>query len=756
MTSRSLLITFFLLLPACGGGGGGGGASPAPTPTPILPPPNTSAPSPASAGLVAAAAGSGQVRLDLRLPGTGFETALFQSTSAGTVYANAPILAPLAATSTVVSGLGDGVDTFFGLGVRAVGSTPWTPVGAVVRTRPGAPIYVDASASPAGANGQSPATAFPNLQDALLVAGAANGGNVWVRDGDYSAGPYALGPNVTASGGFDGSFTLANRNPASGSTRLLGTTTQEIVSVQTGGSDGALDGFVVDGGGTVLKGIDIVDGDVELRSLLVRRCSDRGIKAVNTVPTPNRRLAVIGCTVAEHGSDGLSSAGAIDVLLDGSHFDGNGQEGADIDDLACPDNGSVTLVANNCRFFGNGFEGLDADLAAVPLATGSGVFTVRLDNCRFEVNGLDGVLLDQEHEFFPGFRAEIVVRGCVARANRLAGLHIDADARGTYTLSHLRCTANGTDGVQVTSETNAGELVLTASWLAGNLGHGARVVSGNKVLLVSQCGIAGNALGGVRGDVRELGVGNSVFLRQPTPRTNASGGGNLDRDDGAAVFALVPTAWTTATANAQGAVTVASTTGFVVGGSAVAGDDGRGLPITQANGTTLVLDGQPTAFVLPGGIAGYATANVSDDLQLTATSPARSAGLTATGDPAPDAGPFGAAAGAAPGQRSPLTAATLNLLSTTPSLGNGIGAANALTLTFDRAVDPASVTSDRIVVLQNGSPVVVGLAVNGATVSVSPTGGGFTGNLAVRVLGGLRGADGSALAAALVLPLRVL
>lgn len=754
--NRHLRSSTFLILLAAACGGGGGGADPGPGPGPIQPPtPPATVPSPQQSGITAAAAGTGTVRIDCNLPGAGFEGALFHGTSTSTVYTGTPIQAPIATSPVMVTGLTDGLDAFFGLAIREVGSPDWSPVGTVVRTRPGAPLFVDATANPAIADGQSPATAFPNLQDALLVAGSLNGRNVWIRDGNYAAGPYALGPNVHAAGGFDGTFTLAARNAAAAGTRLTGTATQEIVSVQTGGADGSLDGVSIDGGGVALKGVDIQDSDVELRSLVVRRCADRGIKAAVTAPTPNRTLQMVGCSVTESGSDGLSVAGPIDVRLDLSRFDGNGQEGADIDDLQAPDNGTVSFWASGCRFFGNVFEGLDVDLAAAPLATGSGTFDVRIENCRFEVNGLDGLLVDQEHEFFPLFRATITVRGCVARANREAGVHVDADANGTYLLDRLRCTANAGDGVLVTSETNAGEILLRASWLAGNLGSGARLASGNKLLLASHCGFAGNQNGGLRSNTLLCAASDSVFLRQSAALTNAIGAGNVVADGSAPVFVAAPTAFTSVSSASAGTLTVASSDGFAAGTSVQAGDDGTRLVVNQQNGTTLVLDAAPTAFVAPGMLTAHAGATVADDLRLLSGSPAIGAGLAAAGDPTADAGPHGAASGGEPGRTEPFADATLQPRSTTPSLGIGVLPQESLVVTFDRALDQASVTQDRVRVLSNGAPVPISIVVAAATLTLTPVSPGWSGNLVLQLLPGLRATDGSLLAAALVSPLRI-
>lgn len=748
------LCLFALFAAACGGGGGGGTSTP--QQPPIRPPqPPTATPSPLSSGVVAVAAGSGTVRVDVTLPGTGFEAALFRGDSENTVYAGTLVNGAVAASPVLENGLTDGQDVFFGLAIRAAGTITWTPVGVVARARPNAPIYVDASADPSVADGLSPATAFPSLLDAMLVAGSRDGANVWVRDGEYRNGPFPLGPRVHVAGGFDASFTLAARNVAAQGTRLLGTTGLQLVDVVCGGGDASLDGLHLDGGGTTTEGIDVTDSDVALRSLMVRRCTDRGVRAKVTVPVPNRDLQVVACTIQEHGSEGLSSAGPIDLRLDQSRFDANGQEGIDADNLEAPSGGTVTLHATACGFYGNVFEGLDADLAAAPLAATPGTFVVRIDNCSFERNGLDGLLIDQEHEFAPGFTAAIDVRGCLARGNRLAGVHIDADAQATYRLDRLRCTANAGDGVLVTSETNAGEVLLSASWLAGNLGAGARSSLGNKVLLASHCGFAGNQGGGLRCDTVAGAAVDCIGLGQPSLLSNAIGAGNVTADAGAAVFLVAPLAFTTVTAANQGSLTVAATTGFAAGTSVVAADDGRRLVVQQVNGSTLVLDQAPTAFVAPGSLAAYAGTVVADDLRLAAGSPALAAGITPAGVTAPDCGPFGAPAGGAPGRREPFAATTLQLQNAAPALATGVTANESLVLTFDRELDLATALPERIRVLSNGTATAAGIQIAGRTLTLVPSAGGWTGTLRLELHAGLRALDGSQLGAPLLLPVRI-
>ena len=173
------------------------------------------------AGLTAAAAGLGTVRVHFTAPDADEELALFVSDDAGTVYAGAPVEAPLTGTSTTVGGLPDGMARFFGLGVRAAGSgDPYLPVGVVLTATPGPVIYVDPTADPTVADGMTPATAFPNPVSAFLTAFVAGGGNLWLAEGDYAVAFIPQFAGVHAYGGFQPDFDLATRDPEAGNTRF--------------------------------------------------------------------------------------------------------------------------------------------------------------------------------------------------------------------------------------------------------------------------------------------------------------------------------------------------------------------------------------------------------------------------------------------------------------------------------------------------------------------------------------------------------
>ena len=763
-TSRTSLLSVAILalLTACGGGGGGGGGGGT---GPVVPPSTNLDPSPANAGIIAMAAGDGILRIDCVLPGSGHEAALFTGGSRSTLYQGTPT--PVTTSSFTVTGLANGIELFAGLAIRVQGTTAWTPAGVPVRFRPGAPLFVDARNS-GSMDGLTPATAFSSLTFALFVAGATPGGrNVWVRDGNYLVGGYPIGPGTHLYGGFSGAlgtpYDLGSRNATGGLTLLTGLGGLNVVDVICGGEDAVLDGIKVDCRNGVTEGIDITDSDVEIRSVQVQDATDRGLRMRTLVFTNTRDLVMVNCVSTSNGSDGISVDGVVETVLDRCFFDANGRDGLDAEVFALGASERGFRVRTS-RFFGNVGDGFNLELASAPTATVG--YRVDIEGSLFERNGIDGMVIDQDHELDAALSSAIVVRGSTARANREAGFQLDADARGTYLLHRVSGTANAGDGLLVTSESDAGEVVVGASWFAANLGHGVRTIGtggggtlGNKAVHLSHCAVAGNAAGGFLAASARGSSASGGIWKQLTAFSGVLQQSNWTGDaDAAQPFVVAPKRFLRATANQSGAITVNSTSGVAAGDAAEVGDNGIALTVTSASGTSLIVTPAPTAFVSPDAVTVHSDpAAVVDNLAPRAGSGLIGAGMSAQGGPAVDAGPFGAPAGGAPGSASPLDPAVgLRLLRTVPATATGVTGSSLIRLEFDRQVAGASVTQQRVVVIDEstGNAVTASIAVSGNAITLNPTGGGWPLSFFVRILPGISATDGSALGLPLALPFR--
>ncbi len=733
-------------------------------------PPTGVAEPPFLSGLSALGAGSGELVLRWTLPPSGFEAALFLAFQPGDVYTGPPFAEGLTGDGMSVGGLTDGVQVFAGLGVRAVGTGTYEPAGTVLLGTPGAPIYVDASASATGADGTTPATAFPDLFSGLLTAFSSvlggGSGNLHVRNGTYDAPILPVFAGVHIYGGFDGTFDLDVRDPDAGLTIFRGLPGAPMFDVQGGDPAAIFDGVVVDGAASANVGIDVNDCEIELRSTAVVNCTDRGIRMRNgTADCLDVTLAK--CRIAGNGADGLSAIGPFDMEIDGCSFDSNIQEGMDLDDLIAPDGGRVTLDIKGSRFFGNGSQGLDVDLAA-PLIPGplfQGEFVVNIRGCRFELNGQDGCLIDEEFELITGYSARITVRESIARGNAGNGFFIDADGVDTMFLHRLLSVGNGGDGFAIASESQTGFAVLSSSISSGNQGAGIRAsrgiaaTGGNKPVFATQSILAGNFGGGIVSEIVDSSATSSIAYLQPNPWSAVSLHGVYQEDDPfAGTFQFVPEAFLTATAWVDVQVTVGSVT--AVGPASVlelADDDVMRNPVAFT-GSVIDLDSAPDTFRIPGlvSVFGPGVTSVVEDWDLPLGSPAAGTGFAAPGAPATDPGVWGAPSPGFAGFPDEVEGELFFLRATTPSTVLGVGALLPIELHFNDDLDPTSVLpgSVRVVTLAGGE-LAIGLVPGVDSIVVDPPAGGWgTEALVLEIHRGLRSLAGVELTAPLAIPLQ--
>ncbi len=743
----SCLFLSILSLAACGGGGGGGGGdtggggggNPGGVPsTPVAVD---------HSGVLAAAAGDASVRLHLRRPPSGFESALFHATTTAGLLAGTQVA--VSADTVTVTGLTNGTERVFSLAIRPTGGSTWTLAGAGVRARPAATtIYVDAAAG-AGGNG-SLANPYNTLQAGLTAAATAGAANVWVRDGSYTPG--IVSPGVHVYGGFaSGAFTLANRDPLAGLTIVAATTGQSAIAMSVAGTRVILDGFAVRGNSAGLLGIDHENLDLELRSVSVRSFTDRGIRLRNPVNvtnpafTQNLDIQLVNVFSQQNGADGINLVGPFDVRMDSCAFDANVQEGAEFGPLYAMNALTSTVEVTHSRFANNGSEGFDASVDDVVQQSGGGTFDLSFRGCTFSGNGLDGLLVDQEHDA-TAWTSNAIVRDCTASENALAGIHIDFDGRGAMLVHNVRATGNGTDGVLVTSETDAGHAVVSSSHLAGNLGAGLRVTSGtgNKIVLASHCTFAGNQAGGMLSPARVSSATNCIFHLQPTPTSNVRELGNATiTSASAAAFTNAPNAYARVNANTNGSLTLAAAATFSAGATVELADNGTALTAPQVAGTSVVLSANPTLRRVPASLTAYPAPSIVDDFSLALGSAAIAAGMKEQGAADVDAGALGSPLGDTPGVSDPIPGALLWIDEVSPAPTDVLQPTTGLTIRFRSALGgappdltEASVTAARVRVISGtGTAQAVSPSVSGLnTILVpAPVGGWPAGQLRIEI-----------------------
>ena len=710
-------------------------------------------------GLVSAVGGVGRVRLEWQRQAQNaeaLEIAAFVGTDRAALFAGTPVELALGDGHAEIDGLSGSQPYFAGLGVRVPGTLEWSPCGAVLSFRTGAPIYVNPAFDPGSGDGTSPATAFGDLTLGALIATATGGGNVWVAEGAYADITLPLYTGVYLYGGFRADFDLGRRNVETHATLLGGAFGQNVVEVHHGNFGPAvLDGITLLGGGIATDGIQDLGHALEARRLTIDGCK-RGIKFVAASGAPPVALILAGCTITNSTLEGVLAGGPMDVCVDSSTFASNGNEGVALQDLLAPELGSASLLVRGSAFRSNGQEGLDCHLATEPgSGNGGGRFEVEVQDCDFEHNAFAGMRVDVAYDLQPAWTSSILVRGCRMRANRQAGLHLDLDSSGEALVQRVSCSANAAEGILVTSSTLARFVVISDSALLGNLGWGLRADAGACAVLATGCVFAGNALGGAQSLLVPGSVASSIADLQPSAWAGVQDFGCPVQDDPGAPSCLnLPRAWARIASLSGEQFQLASALSAAEP-FAETEDDGVARAASFLAADTLRLDPAP-APVLPATLALFPSEDVREDCRLAPDSSALGAGLAAPFAAPVDAGPFADALGGTPGREEIVPRALFRLAALTPAWPGSIAADSTLVLEFAGGVPDEATLGAGLWIWNGAQPArsPAAFVLDGA-VHVPPPPGGWLAGARLGLFAALQATNGARLLGPLVLPLDV-
>lgn len=747
-TSLSMLLV--LGLAACGGGGSGGGGGGNPPPdTAVVPP---------SIGLVSAVAGNGSVRVGWDATdgeGSAVAVALFRSTNSGTVYAGAPIATASGAGAQTVTSLANGVEQFFGLAVDR-GAGQYDPTGTVFRAQPNAPVFVDASSTAGTPDGATPSTAFPTLAAGVAAAVNQGGGNVWIAEGTYNGVALSLQSGVDLYGGFTSAFDLATRDPEAHASLLRGNAGFFVLELTGGGLPLVIDGLTIDGRNLTSFGLDIDSTEVRVSACEVFDTTSHGLRLRSTNASGAVDIDVVGSRVHDCGGEGVSVLGTFDLGLYSSRFSANRNEGASLGQLVAPNGIPASLHVQDSVFFGNGEDGLDCQLGAPPVAGGSSSYRVRVERSLFERNGWSGVTapaglrVDIDFELVAGWSADILVRGCTARANKGDGFALDLDSTSTTFLHRLLSTANGGDGVRVTSETTTSLAVMTHSAMIGNLGVGARAALGNVPLSAAHCIFAGNEGGGFVSSTVTSTAAACVASLQPTPYTGVRQDFGVTVTDAlTALFTNAPVEYARVASADATNLTLSAAGSFAAGDPIELSDDGTSRAIAGFGAPTqLQVTPHPSSVDVPASLMRFANGSgVIEDLTLAPGSAALASGLPAPTGLTQDAGAFGGALGGEPGIEPATLAALFRPSSSSPASTTALGSNTTILVAFQGGtLSAGSITGQ--VRARNGSGTLLSITAlpSGSLLSIQPPGGGWpSGDVVVELHAGLTSTAGTVL-----------
>ena len=751
--------TAILALSACGcsrlalddpGGSGGGRVGPAPQ---LLRHPVIS--------LVSAVGGPARARVGWKAhadPADWPHFAVFVGADPATLYSVPPALADPAGDSAILEGLADDAVLHVGLGVRAGPSGRWTPSGPILTVRTGAPIYVDPAAPPGG-DGTTPATATNDLALAVFEAFLVQGGaNVWVKGGDVGILSLPLYGGVFLSGGFDPAMLLEERDPDAFPTLLRGDVNVPVVQIQTGSGPAVVDGASIDGRLEASAGVEDTGTAFELRSVQIRDCR-RGIDLRALGGTSSVPVVLSGVVVRDATVEGLRLEGPHDLWIESSEFRNCNNEGVALNDLVAPEFGTASCVVRATNFARNGQEGLEAHLALPSGAgNGGGSFRVMVQDCDFQENAGAGLSIDIDTEASPTWITDIELRGCTMRANGLAGVLLDLDSTTTALVHRVQCSANGAEGLHVSSESWPGMVTVSCSAMIGNEGVGLRGSFGQVGLLFSHGVLSGNGGGGFSSEVAPSAAASSMAYIQPTPWSNSLALASPEQDLGLPVpFLRAPREYAAVASVSGATLRLTAMPLLPLDGPVEVADDGVERDVTSLAGTNLTVDPPTEGLVVPtvAGLFGPGT-GVTEDFRPSPGSIATGAGLAPPGGLPVDAGIQGSPPGGAPGSESAVPEELFRLASTSPAWTQALTPSSDLLLSFlDGPPAPASLPAGVFVVDDQGNPVAASLSMQGDQIRVSPPGGGWSPGDVLELFPALAAVDGRPLAVPVAIPLQV-
>lgn len=576
---------------------------------------------------------------------------------------------PSLSSSLLIDGLEEDTEYELSLALSSEVGGAYVLTGPALTARTGDPFFADPNADGAGADGLTPETAYPNLFIAALTASLAGGGNVWIAEGTFQGVSIPLFENVHLYGGFSSDFDLESRDPSEFRTELRGLSGSSVLILEAGGSLQRVDGLAIDGGNVAANGIDLDRTPAQLTALEIEHCG-RGLRLRAPLFVTGTRVDLVAITSANNQLEGLSLEGPYSLLIDGCRFEHNGQEGVEFGPWIAPAGQRVSARVSDSSFSGNGLEGLDMDLAAPATSGAGGRFELDIEDCNFEGNGGSGCLVDLDYESSPTWSAGLRLRGSFARGNAGSGFSFDLDSSFDGVVHRVLSTANGADGLSVTSESHAGSLTVSAGAFVGNAGFGVRGSLGNVGLALSHCVLSGNAFGGLRSDVTSATATSSVAHAQPNAFPTSRLAGSLDLPGTPLPFRNAPIEFRRVQSISGAELVLDAPIASAVGSACEFASDAVERRLDGVTGNRAVVTPLPSTSALPTILAVFSgSSSVQEDYRPGPASALIGSGLMLPDGAAIDAGPFGSPAGGAPGAQDLAPGTLFFLASSTPAWG---------------------------------------------------------------------------------------
>ncbi|MDE0959592.1 MAG: right-handed parallel beta-helix repeat-containing protein [Planctomycetota bacterium] len=378
------------------------------------------------------------------------------------------------ATSHIIQNLPNGeavylvIRSFDGQGLHDFNESEWPVL-------PNPVMYVDAAA-PGGGDGSSPENAFQKMDDAIGDAIGLAGVNIYVAAGRYQE-QLLLFEGMAIYGGFPGGFSGPS-SPGQHLTRLIGSPGQDGIIVPPGDQLVVIDGIQFDGGQQARRAMVADDCQIRISRCHISGFEDKGIQIETDLDQDGRVTGTIqSCTVSQNGGDGIRIEGHVDLAIRDCHLIDNQQSGLSVLPLLPRMGSKARIDMERCEVARNGDIGISIKIDA-PLGAASDPARIRI--------GLRGVLVESNHDHGASFdirypeqsTVDLRIRAehCSFISNHKAGLHLDADAAGDFSVLESEFLANlGSAGVRVDGDAEKALTRITSCFFGAQAGNGVRL-----------------------------------------------------------------------------------------------------------------------------------------------------------------------------------------------------------------------------------------------------------------------------------------
>ena len=336
-------------------------------------------------------------------------------------------------------------------------------------------LYVDGTAQPGG-NGTTPQSAMRSIDEAIGEAIGLSGVNIHVAAGLYPE-QLLLFEGMGIYGGFPTGF-IAQSDPEVHRTELAGKPQRDVLILPPGQRLVVIDGIFFNGGGEARRAIVADDCQIRISRCQIHSFRDKGIQVETDRDDEGESTGTIHyCTFRNNGGDGIRVEGFIDLSLNNCTLIENGQSGLSVTPMVPRRGEKARIELNRCRISRNKDVGLSLRIDE-PIGNDEDPARVRitLRGIVAQGNRDHGASFDVRYQENSPVDLRIRVEHSSFLENDRAGVHIDADAPGDFSIAHCSFLGNqGDEAILITGDSSSALTRIRSCLIGASAGFGVQL-----------------------------------------------------------------------------------------------------------------------------------------------------------------------------------------------------------------------------------------------------------------------------------------